>query len=143
MKVIVCLDNAGGMAFNRRRQSRDRNVISDIMDSLNGEKIYIGRYSGILFEKYENVVVRPDFLSACEENGTAFVEDRSLAEYISKIDTVVTYLWNRDYPSDRKIDLALEEPEWELVETKEFAGSSHAIITKNTYVKGKTDVCRF
>ena len=29
MTVIVCLDNANGMMFNHRRQSRDANVVKD------------------------------------------------------------------------------------------------------------------
>ena len=31
MTVIVCLDNANGMMFNHRRQSRDANVVKDIL----------------------------------------------------------------------------------------------------------------
>ena len=34
MDVFVCLDDRGGMFFNHRRQSRDRQVIQDMLDSL-------------------------------------------------------------------------------------------------------------
>ena len=34
MKIIVCLDDYGGMLFNSRRQSRDRMLIDDIMMDL-------------------------------------------------------------------------------------------------------------
>ena len=39
MKVIVCIDDNGGMLFNKRRQSRDRKVLEDI--SLMTDKIWM------------------------------------------------------------------------------------------------------
>ena len=41
MDVFVCLDDRGGMFFNHRRQSRDREVIQDMLDSLDGKPLYI------------------------------------------------------------------------------------------------------
>ena len=41
MKLIVCIDDNGGVAFNHRRQSRDRFLIDDIIEGLRGEKIFI------------------------------------------------------------------------------------------------------
>ena len=137
MKVIVCLYNAYGMAFNKRRQSRDRNVISDIVSSLDGKKLFLNSYSSHLFEKtgYKGLAVSSDFLDRCEDDGVAFVETRRLMKYKAKIDCIVAYFWNRDYPSDRKLDLFPEGPEWELTESVEFPGFSHETITRNTYVK--------
>lgn len=40
MTVIVCLDNANGMMFNHRRQSRDANVVKDILKTINGASLY-------------------------------------------------------------------------------------------------------
>lgn len=137
MRVIVCLDNAYGMTFNHRRQSRDKNVTADIISLLDGETLYMNVYSSRLFEKtgYACTVVRNDFLDVCGEDGTAFVENRDLKKYKDKIDCIVTYLWNRDYPSDKKLDVIPEEPEWILTETTGFKGNSHELITRNTYVK--------
>ena len=137
MKVIVCLDNAFGMTFNYRRQSRDKNVISDIISLLDGGTLYMNNYSSHLFEKtgYADLVISNDFLDICGENDTAFVENRHLERYKDRIDCIVTYLWNRDYPSDRKLDVIPDEPEWRLVETTEFKGNSHDLITRNTYVR--------
>lgn len=49
MTVIVCLDNANGMMFNHRRQSRDANVVNDILKTINGASLLIAptlnRYS--------------------------------------------------------------------------------------------------
>ncbi len=41
MTVIVCLDNANGMMFNHRRQSRDANVVKDILKTINGASLLI------------------------------------------------------------------------------------------------------
>ena len=50
MKIIVCLDDNGGMAFNRRRQSRDRVLIEDIAKTVGNARLYIDKYSAPLFE---------------------------------------------------------------------------------------------
>lgn len=58
MTVIVCLDNANGMMFNHRRQSRDANVVKDILKTINGASLLIAPYSvedngdGICFNVY-------------------------------------------------------------------------------------------
>ena len=39
MTVIVCLDNANGMMSNHRRQSRDANVVKDILKTINGASV--------------------------------------------------------------------------------------------------------
>ena len=137
MKVIVCLDNFGGMMFNRRRQSRDRNVVDDIISLIAEKPLYLSAYSARLFENTEckNIIVSEDFLDLCVCDGYAFVEDRLLLKYKDKIDSVITYLWNRDYPCDMKLDLLLSEPEWNLVENVDFSGYSHDLITRKTYVK--------
>ena len=47
LKVIVALDDNLGMMFNHRRQSRDRILISDIAEMVEGKKyilINIQRY---------------------------------------------------------------------------------------------------
>ena len=36
MKLAVCIDNGGGMIFNHRRQSRDRELIRDLAENLGG-----------------------------------------------------------------------------------------------------------
>ena len=41
MKLIVCLDDNKGMMFNKRRQSRDRVLIENILELRKGEKLYI------------------------------------------------------------------------------------------------------
>ena len=50
MKIIVCVDDNNGMMFNKRRQSRDRVLIQDIIANLDGSNLLIAPYSEKLFE---------------------------------------------------------------------------------------------
>lgn len=44
MKLIVCMDDKNGMAFNHRRQSRDRVLAERIMELTENAKLYIAPY---------------------------------------------------------------------------------------------------
>ena len=50
MKVIVCLDERRGMMFNKRRCSRDRAVIEDILTMYTPADLCVSTYSASLFE---------------------------------------------------------------------------------------------
>lgn len=64
MTVIVCLDNANGMMFNHRRQSRDANVVKDILKTINGASLLIAPYSESLFSQAEcSVSISESFLA--------------------------------------------------------------------------------
>ena len=65
------------------------------------------------------------FLEQCTENDFCLVEDKLLNNYINKINNIIIYKWNRIYPSDLYFDINLTSNSWELLETKEFEGSSH------------------
>lgn len=72
MKLILCVDVDNGMSFNDRRQSRDREVIKDIVRYVGDRRIIISEYSGILFENAKgNVVV---FDSEKEDSDTVLSE---------------------------------------------------------------------
>ena len=45
MNVIICLDQNNGMLFNNRRQSGDRIVRKNILEYINGAKLYMDEYS--------------------------------------------------------------------------------------------------
>ncbi|MBE6801543.1 MAG: hypothetical protein E7530_01510 [Ruminococcaceae bacterium] len=131
MKVIICLDDNGGMLFNNRRQSRDKEVLKDIINNLKGEKLFISPFSEKLFDDYsENVIIDEEFLIKASENDTCFVENNTL-KAVSGINEIVVYKWNRVYPTDFKCSVDLSE--LELVETIDFKGFSHEKITKETY----------
>ena len=72
-------------------------------------------------------------MEQCTENGFCLVEDKLLNNYINKINNIIIYKWNRIYPSDLYFDINLISNSWELLETKEFEGSSHEKITRIIY----------
>lgn len=131
MKVIICLDDKGGMLFNNRRQSRDKEVLKDIVNNLDEEKLYISPFSEKLFADFSDcIVIDEDFLINASENTACFVENKSL-EGVSGISEIIVYRWNRVYPADFKckVDFSL----FTLVESVDFKGFSHEKITKETY----------
>jgi hypothetical protein len=131
MKVIVCLDDNGGMLFNNRRQSRDKEVLKDVFNNLEGEKLHISPFSEKLFADYpENVKVSEKFLAEAGESDVCFVENE-LLKNISGINEIIVYKWNRVYPSDFKCDVDFSN--YTLTETFDFKGFSHEKITKETY----------
>lgn len=131
MKVIICLDDNSGMLFNNRRQSRDKEVIKDIINNLEGGKLYISPFSEKLFGDYgENVIVDEDFFTKAGENDFCFVENKSLKD-VSGVNEIIVYKWNRVYPSDFKCDVDFSL--YTLVESVDFKGFSHEKITKETY----------
>ena len=135
MKLIVCLDERGGMEFNKRRQSRDSRLIEDMLSLTADTTLYISEYSRLLFGDKANVNVIDDISRLKKEasNGYFFME-KKLSELQSySINEVVIYYWNRHYPSDVYFDLDMSL--FELVDTKEFVGSSHEKITREVYKK--------
>ena len=134
MKVIVCVDDGLGMAFNRRRQSRDRVLCEDLVKDLDGETRAIAPDSLTLFDGTEAKLLVCDApLSSSAK--VAFVENPPLLPYKYEIDEMVIYRWNRKYPADRYLDLLPMEHGFSLTERREFCGSSHEKITKEVYRK--------
>lgn len=128
MKLIVCLDDKNGMLFNKRRQSRDKILIENVLELCKGERLYTNDYSSTLFP--ENSVVICENMNEIK-NGYIFAENFTVNE--EKIDEVIVYKWNRVYPADTFFNISLDK--WNLTETTEFAGSSHEKITREIYVR--------
>jgi hypothetical protein len=133
MKLIVCLGDSLGMAFNRRRQSRDRAVTADIAEMTKGKKLFIDAYSeklvcesGIEYEIAERNNIGDNYL---------FLETRSPSEYIADAESIVIYRWNRRYPADLFFDADLEKEGFKLESSEDIVGFSHEKITKEIYVK--------
>lgn len=135
MNIIVCLDDKNGMMFNKRRQSQDKILRSDIKKLVENKNLYMNNYSYKLYKDIDdgNIKVSEDFLEQCKDNNFCLVEDKSLNNYISKINTLVIYNWNRIYPADFHFDMNLNNDSWELIKEDEFQGSSHEKITKRIY----------
>lgn len=128
MKLIVCLDNKNGMLFNKRRQSRDKILIENVLELCKGERLYTNEYSATLFPE-NSVVICENFESI--ENGFVFAENTIPNE--ENIEEIIVYKWNRVYPADTFFNISLDG--WELAETVDFVGSSHEKITRERYVR--------
>ena len=134
MKLIVCIDDNGGMMFNNRRQSRDRRVVADILEMTDGHRLYINKYSEKLFEGAD-VAVSDDIVRDAGEEDFCFVENENANELSKKANEIVIYHWNRVYPHDVVFCADLEKMGFHLESTSEFEGYSHEKITKEIFKK--------
>lgn len=135
MILITCVDNNMGMLFNHRRQSQDRVLKERILKSASGKIIWMNHYSENQFKDFENYNIDEHFLSKAACNDICFVEDCSVAPFEQKIEKIILYKWNRDYPADFYFDIPLSEHGWKLISSEDFVGSSHDKITEEIYVK--------
>lgn len=137
MILVVCLDDRNGMMFHRRRLSQDSRMRFDLVDHIGRKKLWMNRYSRKQFVDCPSrqMMVADDFINKAQEGELAFVEDMDPLVLEKKIEQIVIYRWNRIYPSDLKFSIPLREHGWNLIEKKEFEGSSHKKITKEVYKK--------
>ena len=129
MKIIICLDNRNGMSFNNKRLSRDRKIIEDIVKNCS-DKILMNHYSQSLFLKYlDKIKVNDNYLN--EKGIYYFIETDNLKDYENKVEEIIIYKWNRDYPADLYFTINLSN--FNLIDVKQFPGYSHEKITKEIY----------
>ena len=134
MKLIVCLDERRGMAFNHRRQSRDRLLIEDLLQTVGAERLWIAPYSALLFEeKGKELSVSDEPLKQAGAGEWCLIENQACLPYLEKIEEITVYWWNRHYPSDIYFDIDLPKEGFVLRRREEFAGSSHEKITKEVF----------
>ena len=132
MKLIVCVDDRGGMLFNKRRLSSDRIVTEKIIALCNGEKLLVNPYSYKLFPATENIVcIEEPTLAAKEE--WCFAEDWDVSVVLHKVNKIVIFHWNRTYPSDLRFPLDMVRSKWHMEHSEEFPGHSHPRITMEVY----------
>lgn len=131
MVVAVCVDNNGGMLFFGKRQSRDKALIADFMSSAKG-KVYIKPFSKVLFDGIPDVIIDNNCLLLAGTGDYCFIEDTDISRYSQKIEKIIVYKWNRDYPHDTDFKM----PDGFVLESsKDFQGNSHDEITKEEYIK--------
>ena len=148
MKIIVCIDERGGMAFNRRRQSRDARVSEDVLRTACG-RLVVYPYSARLLEEAVSALapatdgvggtaafrVSEDALGECGEDEYVLVEDRAIGGYAERADGMIIYNWNRHYPADLRLDVSPEALGMRLISRDELVGRAHERITKEVYGK--------
>ncbi len=135
MHIIVCLDDRGGMLFNKRRQSKDSAIRHRILDGLDGRRLLMNAYS---FRQFENedcadgITVDEDFLAVAETGDVCFVENADVMPFAASIESVTVYKWNRRYPSSVKFPMELLDVKI-LTSVTDFVGTSHDNITEEIY----------
>ena len=135
MKLIVCIDDAGGMLFNKRRQSSDKRVIDSILSLVRENKLRVNPYTAALFPDDERLVIDEESLSNAQIGEYCFVENVDVMCYIPLAEQIILYRWNRKYPSDLCFPLAALEDGWKLLSSEDFAGNSHERITMEVYMR--------
>jgi len=134
--VFVCVDDGGGMLFNKRRQSRDSKVLEDVVKTAGDGIIYISDFSEALFSESDiSVISVPDPLYAVGKGGFAFIEDQPLLPYKDKIDRLIIYKWNKNYPKSTLLDVTPSKIGLRLKTKRDFKGTSHDKITREEYVR--------
>ena len=133
MILAVCVDDKLGMLFNKRRQSKDRELRKDLL-SLTDQSLWVNEYTAKQFTEEEKMWlnVREDFLDDIGEDDLCFVETLPLTGYEEKVTKLILYRWNRIYPSD--VHFPYDLANWELESEYEFSGYSHDKITRCIYV---------
>ncbi|MBQ9806923.1 MAG: ribonuclease Z [Clostridia bacterium] len=133
MRLIVCLDEKRGMAFNRRRQSRDRVLTEDMVRTVGDARLFVVPYSASLFaEQMPNLIISEDPMRDATNRDYCFLELSSPASS-ENISELILYHWNRHYPSDTPF--LLDMTDFSLVSTTDFIGFSHEKITKEVWKK--------
>ena len=136
MILIACVDDGMGMAFNHRRQSRDKVLCERIQKLTVGGRLWMNHYSEALFADAgaPQINIDDNFLNEAAQGDYCFVEDCSVLPYEKWAEKIILYKWNRKYPSDIKFDISLVS-DWKLTSASDFIGSSHDKITEEVYVK--------
>lgn len=137
MIVIAFVDEKGGMMFNSRRQSRDKTALQRIVDMTAASVLWMNEYSAPLFADVTAPQIQVDaqFLDMAGPGDYCFVENVDISPYLSFVEKIVLFHWNRSYPSDVKFPIKLDSGKWVLQTREEFAGSSHEKITLEVYSK--------
>ncbi len=133
MILIVCVDNQNGMLFNHRRQSQDRALRARILARSAHSRLWMNAYSAKQFDPTApQVTVSEAFLSQATAGEYCFLENTDPAPCLDRLEQVILYRWNRDYPADVRFTLDLSG--FRLHQRVDFAGSSHETITEEIYI---------
>ena len=135
MKIIMCIEERGGILFNKRRVSSDRIVSEDILKHIKGESLWMSSYTFKLFHDFhqDQIKVHDDFWKMAENHAYCMVEEKVPDELWAKVEEVILYKWHRKYPYDLAFSCQKLEGQFDLAHTSELKGYSHKKITKEVY----------
>lgn len=131
MNIFVCVDEDGGMLFNKRRQSKDRKVREKMFEIASGNPIFMNHYSSKQFDEGNDIIIDEEFLNMAGEDDFCFIENVDLPE--CGIKKLYIFNWNRKYPSDVRFDYNMTANGLKMLHREEFSGSSHENITLLVY----------
>ena len=136
MKIFITLDDKNGMAFNKRRQSRDAVLNRKIAELIGENPLFMSAYTEKLFDEIKiEKSVSENFLELASKDDFCFVEDKDVP--IEKCEKLFIFRWNRVYPADRFFNHDLTSNGFILESSEEFVGSSHEKITLDIFTKGE------
>lgn len=138
MILVMFLDMKNGMAFNHRRQARDRAVIERLLAKFPGKCFWGDEKTKTLFDNFDQAVFKadPDFLNKADAGDVAvaeFAPSDQLTAVDKRIEQLVIYRWDKVYPADLVCTYSLVKAGWNLTEQQEFEGHSHEKITEEVY----------
>ena len=127
MTLILCVDDRGGLMFNRRLQSQDRLVRQDMLRLCGDRALAVSPYTARQFAPEDRIEVT----EMPGEEDIFFLEDLPPQPFLERAKKLILYCWNRVYPGD--VHIVLPPQGWELKEQMEFPGYSHDKITREVY----------
>ena len=139
MILIACVDDNGGMMFNRRRQSQDRILRRHILQMAAGSRLWMNAYTFGQFkqekaqENASQIQVAEDFPDRAGAGEYCLCENTDFHPWEDQVEQVVLFHWNRTYPADLYLEQIFSLDGWYCTKTEEFPGSSHEKITKEVY----------
>ena len=128
MTLIFCIDDAGGMLFGGKRQSRDRVLNEYLLSRIGEAPLWVTPYSAALFPTGRD-------MAFCDGEGYAFIEDSPYD--LTLAEEVILCRWNRRYPGDAFFDEQTLKTHFKKIDTEELEGSSHKKITVETYRRNR------
>ena len=129
MKIVVCLDVNNGMSFNHRRQSRDAELIREIVKLAEKDTIYINKCSEDLFpeEIFDDVIIyvldNEIFDIDINQDGLLFVEEPIDVKLLKEANEIILCYWDKEYPADVFWDYDLNS--FTCVKQYSIKGKSH------------------
>lgn len=134
LHIAFVIDQRNGLMFNNRRVSMDSVLREEVLGLARAASgcVRVRPYSLTQFGKEELVQASDAPWCDAKDGDVVFVEDVDPAT-ISGVSKVTLFHWNRRYPFD--LVSTFDFADFELVQTKEFAGTSHERITEETWVR--------
>jgi len=138
MKLILCVDDEMGIAFANKRQSKDKYLCENIAALSKDASLLMNTYSGKMFLEYglDDMIIADDFLKYAKNDDFCFAENNDFTEYLTKIDEIVLYRWNRHYGADEFFDPNILQ-DFRMYAKRDFVGFSHDTITEERYKRWK------